>query len=172
VKGSPLEGGRLCKRSSPEGWTHNGGGSRFIAPGGGFYRRGAHKAMSFCGEGGGAVRLGWCCVVKGVQERGVWWLPYQSREGQERGNRAGLGAPHGEEEDGGPGDAHARALGGGGDNGVLPTEAGGGQDMGGAPGSSTGRRKKQCVGRAWWMADGPATLGRPIVNSNFSDLFK
>jgi hypothetical protein len=27
---------------------------------------------------------------------------------------AGLGVPRGEEEDGGPGDAHARALGGGG----------------------------------------------------------
>jgi hypothetical protein len=100
VKGGPLEGGRLCKRISLEGWTRNGGISGFVTPDGRFYRRGGHNALPFCGEGGGAVRLGWCCVVEGVQERGMWLLPCQSREGQGRGNRADLDAPCGEEEDG------------------------------------------------------------------------
>jgi hypothetical protein len=40
------------------GWTCNGGDSGFVTPGGGFYRRGRHVAMSFCGEGGGMVHLG------------------------------------------------------------------------------------------------------------------
>jgi hypothetical protein len=57
--------------------------------------------MSFHDEGR-AVRLGWCCVVEGAQERGVRWLPCRSREGEGRGNWAGLGAPLREEGDGAP----------------------------------------------------------------------
>jgi hypothetical protein len=121
--------------------------------------------MSFCGEGGGMVHLGWCCVVEEAQERVTQRLPCRSREGRVRGKGAGLGAPHGEEEDGGPGDAHARAL--------RVMEAGGGRDRGGAPGSDIGRRRKmRHVGCAWWTADGSAALGRPEVNNSFSDLFK
>jgi hypothetical protein len=97
--------------------------------------------MSFCGEGGGMVHLGWCCVVEEAQERVVRRLPCRSREGRGRGNGAGLGAPLGEEEDGGPDDAHARALGGC-DNGAHPMEVGGSRHRGGAPRFGTGRRKK------------------------------
>jgi hypothetical protein len=57
-------------------------------------------------------------------------------------------------------------------NDACLVKAGGGLDRGGAPGSGTGRRKSRCVGYAWWMADGPAALGWPEVNSIFSDFFK
>jgi hypothetical protein len=39
-------------------------------------------------------------------------------------------------------------------------------------GPGTERRKKWCVGCAWWTADGSAALGRLEVNNSFSDLFK
>jgi hypothetical protein len=87
-----------------------------------------------------------------------------------KGNGAGLGAPCGEEEDGGPSDAHARA--GGGVNGARLMEAGGVGTGEVRPGPTWREGKKQRVGRTWWTADGSAALGRPEVNSSFSDLFK
>jgi hypothetical protein len=61
-------------------------------------------------------------MVEEAQERVMRRLPCQSREGRGRGNEAILGAPHREEEDGGHGDAHARALGG--KNDARPTGTG------------------------------------------------
>jgi hypothetical protein len=54
-----------------------------------------------------------------------------------------------------PGNAHARALGGGGDNGAPPMEVGGSRDKGGAPEFGTGRRKK--IGA--WAAPGGRLMG-------------
>jgi hypothetical protein len=100
-------------------------------------------AMPFCDEGGGMVHLGWCCVVEEAQERVAWHLPCRSREEGETGP---VWAHHAKKKKkmGGPGDAHARALGGGGEH-ARPMEAGGGWDKGGVPGSDTERRKKKAA---------------------------
>jgi hypothetical protein len=76
------------------------------------------------------------------------------QRGTRKGKRAVLGAPHREEEDGGPGDAHARALGG--DNDARP--AGTGESC---RGPTPGEGKKSGA----WATSGGRLMGRLLLVS-------
>jgi hypothetical protein len=114
VRGGPIEGGRWRKWSSPEVWTCGGGSSRFIALDGGSNCRAGQMAMSCCREDGSVICLGWCTRSR-VSKRGAH-NGFSVKAGRKkwRGSRAGLGAPHGEEEEGAMWHTHSRKGGGSG----------------------------------------------------------
>jgi hypothetical protein len=105
VRGGPIKGGGQHKWSSPEGCTHDGGGFGFVALDGRFHWRGGQTVMPCCGDGGSLVHLGWCHVVEGGAKQGRVAASQSKQRGENEGEAgAGLGAPHGEEEEGGLGD--------------------------------------------------------------------
>jgi hypothetical protein len=61
--------------------------------------------MPCCGDGGSLVHLGRCHVVEGGAKQGRVAASQSKQRGENEGEaEAGLGAPHGEEEEGGLGD--------------------------------------------------------------------
>jgi hypothetical protein len=151
VKGGPLEGGRQCKKSSPEGWTHNGVAPDLSLPAADFTGEVDTRQCRFVVKVVVRFTLAGAACFRGRRRGAHSGIPIQEERDKE-GEMGPVWARHMEKKTIGAPVMHMLehlAGEGGANNSTRPMEAGSGRDRGGTLGSGTGRRKKRRMARAW-----------------------